>query len=808
MAQDSSIELIYRDNGQYLEQNLDEIQRGESGAGEGGILPASSSAAIANVVEEEDVPPNGGYGWICVICIFWVNAHTWGINSAYGIFLAYYLSSNTFPNATPLQYAFIGGLSISQALIVSPLVTLITRRYTFKTSMFIGLALETGALVGASFASQVWHLFLSQGFCFGWGMGFLYIGSAGIVPQWFSSRRSLAMGITSAGAGFGGLAYNLGTSALISQIGLSWALRVLALCQFVVNGVCTVALKDRTKAIKPNQLAFDYRLLGEGYFLLLIGWGFFSELGYVVLLFSLPNYALSIGLSTHQGAVVGALLNLGLGIGRPIVGYFSDSMGRLNMATAMTGLCGVLCLLIWTFAKSFGLLCFFALLAGTVCGTFWSTVVPVGAEIVGLKDLPSALSIAFMMMMFPTTFAEPIALKLRRAHGDIYLDAQIFTGIMFITAALCSWFIRSWKVTDDKRKELSKRRREECRPNKYCDLETGSPGWINYAYTVFKNLFVWIKGRALIRALLEPSEQDYSILALTRKASGVAAQQLRELYAEEEVGIVEGDLDDEASIRTIFQDVKGGVWGVFTVLPYPGLGVIADGEEKQGKMLADLALEFGVKTFVYSSMMRDGPKYDGQLKLSAKAKFNIENYCRELGEKGLPWTFIQPGFFMENFENFIGSIAVSVIKSGLNADTTIGFIASEDIGNVAAGVFREPGKYKHETLVAVSEFSTMSQLEESHKKATGKPIPAVPWVFARAIVKMNKATQSLIEKLLLNHQARISGEYPECEPGVQLANSVYKMRTYYEWKSQEKREDVQSGNWNQVSLGKLLTGKM
>lgn len=29
----------------------------------------------------QDVPPDGGYGWVCVVCCFWINAHTWGINS-------------------------------------------------------------------------------------------------------------------------------------------------------------------------------------------------------------------------------------------------------------------------------------------------------------------------------------------------------------------------------------------------------------------------------------------------------------------------------------------------------------------------------------------------------------------------------------------------------------------------------------------------------------------------------------------------------------------------------------------------------
>lgn len=29
----------------------------------------------------QDEPPDGGYGWVCVACCFWINAHTWGINS-------------------------------------------------------------------------------------------------------------------------------------------------------------------------------------------------------------------------------------------------------------------------------------------------------------------------------------------------------------------------------------------------------------------------------------------------------------------------------------------------------------------------------------------------------------------------------------------------------------------------------------------------------------------------------------------------------------------------------------------------------
>lgn len=36
---------------------------------------------LYNVVSVEDIPPNGGYGWICTACVFMINAHTWGTNA-------------------------------------------------------------------------------------------------------------------------------------------------------------------------------------------------------------------------------------------------------------------------------------------------------------------------------------------------------------------------------------------------------------------------------------------------------------------------------------------------------------------------------------------------------------------------------------------------------------------------------------------------------------------------------------------------------------------------------------------------------
>ncbi|KAG6820506.1 hypothetical protein H0H93_016313 [Arthromyces matolae] len=204
------------------------------------------------------------------------------------------------------------------------------------------------------------------------------------------------------------------------------------------------------------------------------------------------------------------------------------------------------------------------------------------------------------------------------------------------------------------------------------------------------------QGKALIAALHTDttSRDQFHILALTRNARSAAAKELT-LY--KDVEIVEGDLDKPESIRIIFNEAKGrgNIWGVFMVLAFPGLGANADGEEQQGKNLTDLALEYGVSCFVYSSVERAGESFDDQLTLDRLAKVRIERHIRNLGSKGLNWTILRPGFFMENFEGTIGSITAGVLKSGLKHDTTIQLVAVDDIGYVASAVFKVTKSTQH-----------------------------------------------------------------------------------------------------------------
>jgi MFS family permease len=121
------------------------------------------------------------------------------------------------------------------------------------------------------------------------------------------------------------------------------------------------------------------------------------------------------------------------------------------MAAMMTFASGVFALAIWVPSNSYGVLVFYALIGGAVIGTYWATIAPVAAEIIGLRDLPSALSLSWIVLVLPTTFSEPIALEIVQRTPAGYLGAQLFAGLMYIAAALCLVPVRAWKIQDMER---------------------------------------------------------------------------------------------------------------------------------------------------------------------------------------------------------------------------------------------------------------------------------------------------------------------------------------------------------------------
>ena len=127
------------------------------------------------------------------------------------------------------------------------------------------------------------------------------------------------------------------------------------------------------------------------------------------------------------------------------------------------------------------------------------------------------------------------------------------------------------------------------------------------------------QGGAVVQAL---RGTQFHLRGLTRKPDSERAAVL----ARHGVDVVEGDLDDEATLRRAL----AGAWGVFGVQNAGEAGV--EREEAQGKRLATLAREAGVEHYVYTSVgsahKRTGvPHFDNKWRIEETVRPQLPLAC-------------------------------------------------------------------------------------------------------------------------------------------------------------------------------------
>ncbi|KAI1614837.1 MFS transporter, MCP family, solute carrier family 16, member 6 [Exophiala viscosa] len=377
------------------------------------------------------------YGWVVCGALSAINGFTWGILASFGVYLSYYINHETFSGASDLDYTFVGGVNFATALFCAPLVNLSTRKFGTNIPMYCGACMFGGGFVAASFATEFWHLVLSQGILVGMGVGFVWQPATPILPQWFKRNRSLAQGIAAAGSGVGGIIFSSSTTPMIDNLSLAWSLRITGIIAFVVLMIASFLIRDRHATLRPRIRLFDHTLLRKSRVWLLMGYSFFTILGYIVAIYSLSAFAVSIGLTQQQGGIVVTVMNVGTTLARPFVGVLSDRYGRITVAGILTASNVLFVYAIWIPTNSYGVLLFLAILLGATSGIYWGTIAPLCAEVVDLTELPSTLSLMWLTDALPSLFSEAIALEIRRPKSHRpYLWPEIYTGLAYLISSL------------------------------------------------------------------------------------------------------------------------------------------------------------------------------------------------------------------------------------------------------------------------------------------------------------------------------------------------------------------------------------
>ena len=224
------------------------------------------------------------------------------------------------------------------------------------------------------------------------------------------------------------------------------------------------------------------------------------------------------------------------------------------------------------------------------------------------------------------------------------------------------------------------------------------------------------QGGAVARELLA---NGYPVRALTRRPEGVEAKELAGLGAE----IMAADLDDAASLKAAL----AGAWGLFALQNTWEAGV--EREEEQGKRLARVARESGIRHIVYTSVgsahRRTGiPHFDN--------KARVEETIRGLGFPS--HTFLRPVFFMENFASpsFLPGLQQGQLALGIQPDTVLQMISVRDIGKYGRWAFDHHAELNGRGIELAGDEMTMPQAAKVLGEAMHRPVTFVQVPLAEA----------------------------------------------------------------------------
>jgi uncharacterized protein YbjT (DUF2867 family) len=235
------------------------------------------------------------------------------------------------------------------------------------------------------------------------------------------------------------------------------------------------------------------------------------------------------------------------------------------------------------------------------------------------------------------------------------------------------------------------------------------------------------QGGAVLRHL---QGSAFKLRALTRKPESEAARAL----VAKGVEVMQGDLDDEESLKAALKDV----WGVFAVQNTWEAGV--EGEEEQGKRIARLARGAGVEHFVYTSVgsahRETGvPHFDN--------KRRVEKEVR--AQRFPSHVILRPVFFMENMASpmFLngGSLGVA-----MKPETRLQMVAVDDIGRVGARAFTDATTLNGREIEIAGDQVTMPEAARVLGKSLGREIQFVEYPIA-AVRKQSEDMALMLEWL-------------------------------------------------------------
>lgn len=233
------------------------------------------------------------------------------------------------------------------------------------------------------------------------------------------------------------------------------------------------------------------------------------------------------------------------------------------------------------------------------------------------------------------------------------------------------------------------------------------------------------QGGGLARAILNDSQSEFTVRAITRNPDSEKAMALAEAGAE----VVKADLNDVASLENAFE----GAYGAFCVTNFWET-FSPEKERQQAQNMAHAAKSTELKHVIWSTLedTRWWISPDDDRKHTLMGNYKVPHFDAKgesnqfFADAGVPTTFLHTSFYWDNLIHFgmgpkkgeDGNLYFTLPMG----DKKLPGIAVEDIGRCAYGIFKRGDDFIRQSVGIAGEHLTGAQMAASLSKALRREV--------------------------------------------------------------------------------------
>jgi MFS family permease len=362
---------------------------------------------------------DGGYGWVAVGAAFTAHFIAFGIIYSFTVFFPSILREfGQGRGKTSWIVSIAAGLMLGAGGLTGRLAD----RFGPGWVLAAGGALIGTGLTLTSYATSIWHVYITYGLVLGLGVSCAFVPSVATVGQWFDRRRGLATGIAVAGTGVGSLVLAPLSSGLIDAFGWRSAMRILAGAGLVA--LLAAGSVMRARFAGPRRGGAWAAARGNRTFKLLFFSSLVAAYGYWVPFVHLVPYAEDRGIGRASAAVLVSIIGIANTSGRVVMGAVADRVGRHRMMQ-FSALAMAVAMFTWPYARSWRALAIFGVFYALFAGAFIALLPALAGDYFGMNRLAGITGMLFSGAALGTLFGSPVTGMLFDLQGSYTLGIAL-----------------------------------------------------------------------------------------------------------------------------------------------------------------------------------------------------------------------------------------------------------------------------------------------------------------------------------------------------------------------------------------------